>query len=150
MSDRRLSELLGRPLAADLTIRGVTADSRKVGELFIINSLAEPRPTLQRYKYAMPGEENVTKVEMFAFNREDKKLTRLPLDQWKDQRYTDINWGLDSDHLRMIRRDRLQRNQDLIEVDLKKDNKITVLMKESVENAYLESQSLRYFGKDGR
>jgi dipeptidyl aminopeptidase/acylaminoacyl peptidase len=126
----------------------IRADSRKVGELFLVNNLAQPRPTLDRYKYAMPGEENVTTVEMFAFNREDKKLTKLPLDKWKDQRFVDINWGLDSDHLRMVRRDRLQRNQELIEVDLKADNKITSLMTESVENAYLERQDLRYIGKE--
>lgn len=145
----------GRKLRANVTwsedskrFYVIRADSRKVGELFLVNNLAEPRPTLLRYKYAMPGEENVTTVEMFAFNREDRKLTRLPLDKWKDQRFNDINWGLDSDHLRMVRRDRLQRNQELIEVDLKNNNKIDVLMTESVENAYLESQSLRYIGKE--
>jgi hypothetical protein len=31
-------------------------DSRKVKELWVINSLANPRPTLETYKYEMPGE----------------------------------------------------------------------------------------------
>src|SRR4029079_16065051 len=34
-------------------------DQRKVGELFLVNNIANPRPTLMSYSYAMPGEENV-------------------------------------------------------------------------------------------
>ena len=145
----------GRKLRANVTWSSdskrffvLRSDSRKVGELFIINSLAEPRPTLQRYKYAMPGEENVTQIEMFGFDRESKKLTKLPLDKWKDQRLFAMEWGNDSDHIRMIRRDRLQRNMEFLEIDLKNDNKITPLVTESVENAFLETQGMRYLGKE--
>ena len=35
-------------------------DSRKVKELYLVNVLANPRPTLSSYKYAMPGEEDVS------------------------------------------------------------------------------------------
>jgi len=41
----------------------VRSDSRKVGDLFVINSLSNPRPELETYKYAMPGEENVPQQE---------------------------------------------------------------------------------------
>src|SRR5262249_35498645 len=40
-------------------------DSRGIKELFLINALAEPRPTLSSYKYPMPGEENVRRSELF-------------------------------------------------------------------------------------
>ena len=33
-------------------------DNRKVKELWVINSLANPRPTLETYKYQMPGEKD--------------------------------------------------------------------------------------------
>ena len=37
----------------------VRRDSRKVEKLWVINSLASPRPTLDTYRYAMPGDVNV-------------------------------------------------------------------------------------------
>src|SRR6185503_8795332 len=33
-------------------------DNRKVADLWVINALANPRPTLETYKYGMPGEAN--------------------------------------------------------------------------------------------
>ena len=41
-------------------------DSRKVKDLFVINALANPRPELETYKYAMPGEENVPQSELIS------------------------------------------------------------------------------------
>ncbi|HYW32706.1 MAG TPA: DPP IV N-terminal domain-containing protein, partial [Gemmatimonas sp.] len=35
------------------------SDNRKVKELFLVNVLSNPRPTLSSYTYSMPGEENV-------------------------------------------------------------------------------------------
>src|SRR5207249_11927071 len=31
-------------------------DVRGLGELYLVNSLSTPRPTLEKYKYTMPGE----------------------------------------------------------------------------------------------
>src|SRR5204862_1183240 len=42
---------------------GVRQDLRKVADLWVINSLASPRPKLETYRYAMPGEENVDQAE---------------------------------------------------------------------------------------
>src|ERR1019366_7394824 len=36
----------------------VRRDSRKIPKLWVINALANPRPTLETYSYAMPGEAN--------------------------------------------------------------------------------------------
>ena len=33
-------------------------DNRKVKDLWVINSIADPRPTLETYKYWMPGEKD--------------------------------------------------------------------------------------------
>jgi dipeptidyl-peptidase-4 len=35
-------------------------DNRRVKDLWVINSIAEPRPTLETYKYWMPGEKRIT------------------------------------------------------------------------------------------
>ena len=43
---------------------GIREDLRKVADLWVINSLASPRPKLETYRYAMPGEENVDQAEL--------------------------------------------------------------------------------------
>ena len=50
-------------------------DQRKVADLWVINSLANPRPTLETYKYAMPGEENQPQAEMHVVDIAAKKAT---------------------------------------------------------------------------
>lgn len=119
-------------------------DSRKVKELFLVNSLAEPRPTLMTYKYAMPGEADVTQTELFAYDVEAKQLKKLPVEKYKDQRLMNIHFqDTTSAKLRFVRRDRLQRNLEFCEMDLTNDS-IKVLLTESVENAFLEMQSVEY------
>ena len=49
------------------------SDARKVDELFVINTLKDPRPELEVYKYAMPGEMNVPQEVLEIFDI-DKKL----------------------------------------------------------------------------
>ncbi|MBE3130459.1 MAG: DPP IV N-terminal domain-containing protein, partial [Acidobacteria bacterium] len=46
----------------------VRDDERKVGDLWVINILANPRPTLETYRYAMPGEENQAQPELLVFD----------------------------------------------------------------------------------
>ncbi|HTE46294.1 MAG TPA: DPP IV N-terminal domain-containing protein, partial [Gemmatimonadaceae bacterium] len=65
-------------------------DNRKVGELYLVNNLASPRPTLMSYTYAMPGEENVGQEELWVYGVGDTKLTAINAKHWKDQRLYDI------------------------------------------------------------
>ena len=46
----------------------IRRDVRKVKDLWVINSLANPRPTLETYRYAMPGEENTPQSEIYVFD----------------------------------------------------------------------------------
>lgn len=124
-------------------------DSRKVKDLYLVNSLSEPRPTLLTYKYAMPGEAEVTQMELFAFDPAKKELKKLPLDKYRDQRFMNIHWqDTTSDKLRLVRRDRLQRNLEFLEIDLD-TNATKVLLTEKVENAFLETQNVRYVKPGG-
>ncbi|MEO5815578.1 MAG: DPP IV N-terminal domain-containing protein, partial [Gemmatimonadaceae bacterium] len=123
-------------------------DSRKVKELYLVSSLAEPRPTLMSYRYAMPGEENVPQQELWAFKRGTAKVTPVATKRWKDQRLMNIHFNTGSDKIRMVRRDRLQRNLDLIEVDIASGATKTLLT-ESLENAALEPQNVRYTKEGG-
>ncbi|HMW67766.1 MAG TPA: DPP IV N-terminal domain-containing protein, partial [Chitinophagaceae bacterium] len=43
-------------------------DERKVKDLWVINSAAEPRPTLESYKYWMPGETTAPIDEIYLFD----------------------------------------------------------------------------------
>jgi dipeptidyl-peptidase-4 len=63
----------------------IRRDSRKVKDLWVINSLAQPRPTLETYRYAMPGEENIPQSEMFVFDVASKNRVKVNADRFKDQ-----------------------------------------------------------------
>jgi dipeptidyl aminopeptidase/acylaminoacyl peptidase len=123
-------------------------DSRKVKELYLVNVLSEPRPTLSQYTYAMPGEENVSQPELQTFHRGDSATRTLNLRKWRDQRLLYTHWTTGSDKLRLVRRDRPQRSLELIEVDLPTGATKTLLT-ESIESANLESQPPRYVRRGG-
>jgi dipeptidyl-peptidase 4 len=63
----------------------VRRDQRKVADLWVIDALAQPRPKLETYRYAMPGEVNVTQYEIDAFDVASHAMTRLKADRFKDQ-----------------------------------------------------------------
>jgi len=64
---------------------GIRQDLRKVADLWVINSLANPRPKLETYRYAMPGEENVDQAELLIFDRASKQRVTVKADAFKDQ-----------------------------------------------------------------
>jgi dipeptidyl aminopeptidase/acylaminoacyl peptidase len=123
-------------------------DQRKVGELFLVNNTANPRPTLMSYSYAMPGEENVGQEELFLYNAGDTQLTPVNVKRWKDQRLFDLHWNGNSSKLRMVRRDRTQRHLELIEVDIP-SKAIASILREDIENNSSERQNIRYVKKGG-
>jgi dipeptidyl aminopeptidase/acylaminoacyl peptidase len=118
------------------------SDTRGVKELFLVNSLAAPRPTLEKYKYPMPGEEAVRKSELYLFDRATKKLTRIK-PKWKDERYSNTHWGKTSEELRFVRRDRLQRHMELCTVHVP-TGETKCLLTEGFENANINFQPVRY------
>ncbi len=60
-------------------------DQRKVADLWVIDSLAMPRPKLETYRYAMPGEVNITQSEIDVFDIASKAMVTVKADQFKDQ-----------------------------------------------------------------
>lgn len=63
----------------------VRTDARAVKELWVINSVAEPRPTLETYKYWMPGEKDAPIAKVLVFTTADKSFKELDIKQFKDQ-----------------------------------------------------------------
>ncbi|AIE84035.1 putative dipeptidyl peptidase [Fimbriimonas ginsengisoli Gsoil 348] len=124
-------------------------DERKVKDLYLVNSLTEPRPTLMTYRYSMPGEADVPQTELFVFDPSVHRLHKVPVDKYKDQVLMNVHWQDNtSDSFRFVRRDRLQRNLELCEVDLKTDA-VKTLLTESVRDTSLEVQPVRYVKPGG-
>jgi len=63
----------------------VRDDSRKVKDLWVINVMKTPRPELESYKYAMPGDESVPQYELWVFDVDSLKGVKIQIDKWKDQ-----------------------------------------------------------------
>ncbi len=63
----------------------VRSDERKVKDLWVIDSAAQPRPTLETYKYAMPGEENLPQREILIFDLQGEEKIKVDSGRFKDQ-----------------------------------------------------------------
>jgi len=63
----------------------IRTDNRKVKGLWVINSVAEPRPTLETYKYHMPGESEAPQYEILIFDLDKKSKIKVNADRFKDQ-----------------------------------------------------------------
>jgi dipeptidyl-peptidase-4 len=62
----------------------VRSDERKVADLWVINALADPRPTLETYRYEMPGEENQPQPELLIFDLATKAKVKVKAEKFKD------------------------------------------------------------------
>ena len=60
-------------------------DQRKVKDLWVIHNTRDPRPTLETYKYAMPGEKEQPITDLVHYSFETQKLSNLPISTFKDQ-----------------------------------------------------------------
>jgi dipeptidyl-peptidase-4 len=82
-STRRPSQVLWSPDSKHFAL--IRTDQRKVKDLWVINSIAEPRPTLQTYKYQMPGEKESPIKEMVLFDFAAKTYKKLNVALFKDE-----------------------------------------------------------------
>jgi dipeptidyl aminopeptidase/acylaminoacyl peptidase len=117
-------------------------DSRNVKELYLVSSLALPRPTLEKYKYPMPGEEAIRRAEVYYCLPADKKLVRVEA-KWKDESFGNLHWGKTAEDLRFVRMDRLRRHLEFCSLNVLKGN-CTCLVSEGFENASVEQQPAHY------
>ena len=111
-------------------------DRRGMKELFLVDSIATPRPALERYRYSMPGEEAIAKGELYIGDADTKYLAKVKT-KWKDEAYSDVRFGKTSDDVEFIRRDRLRRHHEYCRVNAKTAEE-KCLISESFEAAYLE------------
>ena len=104
----------------------VREDSRKLKDMFVINSLTK-RPTLEKYRYEMPGEKDLCQYELWIINIEKKTANRVPADKWTDQYIQVIQPGEKGDKLFF---QRFKRTWD--EVDICVVNTETLEVKELI------------------
>jgi dipeptidyl-peptidase 4 len=140
----------------------VRSDERKVADLWVINSLANPRPTLETYRYELPGEENQPQPEILVFDLAAKAKVKVKADKFKDptldiftapRRALDrekeypppAQWLADaSDKLYFGRQSRDLHGFDVCVADTA-TGEIKVLIEERL-NTYVEYQDLRLLG----
>ena len=60
-------------------------DSRHINDLWVINTTSNKRPTLETYKYHMPGEDEYYKTELYVFDIPSKSNIKVQLDTVKQQ-----------------------------------------------------------------
>ncbi|MBZ5605959.1 MAG: DPP IV N-terminal domain-containing protein [Acidobacteriia bacterium] len=137
----------------------IRRDERKVADLWVIRTLENPRPALETYKYAMPGEANVPQSHLEAFDISGTPSRKeIKADAFKDQTLqifdapstarqrernrADAQWVADSNDKLYFRR--LSRDQHKLDVCLA--NPATGEVKTVIEerlNTYIETHPLR-------
>jgi dipeptidyl-peptidase 4 len=80
---RKGAQVLWSPDARHFVL--MRTDQRKVKDMWVINSIAMPRPTLETYKYQMPGEKEAPVREMLLFDFAAKTSKKLNVALFKDQ-----------------------------------------------------------------
>lgn len=137
-------------------------DSRMLKDLWVINSVSKKRPTLETYKYHMPGEKEFYKRELLIFDIPSKSVNNVKLDTSKQQsvsvyRAPRKQSNADDDfkpslllskkgkiYFNTISRDR--KKLDICVADIA-TGEVTVLIKERF-NTYIESRSLVLFNNE--
>src|SRR5262245_51730429 len=136
----------------------VRRDERKVADLFVINALSNPRPTLETYRYAMPGEANVPQPQIEIFDVATKGRVKVSTSRFKDEalqivaapttainRERDKNepqWVSDTaDKVYFTRNSRDLHKFDLCVADAKTGEVRTVI--EERLNVYIETKPVR-------
>jgi len=129
-------------------------DARAVKDLWVINSIADPRPSLETYKYWMPGEKEAPVQYVLLFNNSAKTYKELPIRQFKDQsisawsRPEPVNtrdddwvpsiWLGDDTHFYFSRTSRDMKRVDLCTVDIL-SGEVRNLVSEQL-NTYVETK----------
>ena len=132
-------------------------DMRMVKELWVINSVSMPRPTLETYKYQMPGEPG-PKSELWVFAFADGTSKKYGISAFKDQsfdlgradrknadnyrKYRSAQWLGDNDGFYATRISRDLHRMDFVRIDLAADSTRTVVSERM--NTYVEDRQPRF------
>ncbi len=135
----------------------IRTDTRSIKHLWVVNSLASPRPTLDAYKFQLPGEADTGETELWVFNLETLSADTLPVAAFPNQTlqlptmsrsikeslegHTPFIWlSPSSDELYFMRLSRDLKRLDHCKVDLE-TMEVRVLIEERM-NTYVDTRPL--------
>lgn len=126
-------------------------DNRDLSALWVINNVGSKRPTLETYKYLMPGELDSTESELYIFNSADLTAKRVDVSAFKNQtislwnkdrskesfkgRYYINYWHGDNKEFYIARSSRDLKRIDILAVNV--DGTVRTLVEER-SNVYLD------------
>lgn len=148
------SELVWSPDSRHIAV--MRWDMAPLKDFWVINSLTQPRPTLETYKYQMPGEPG-PKGHLYVFSTSDWTSRQLKINAFKDQdlimqpdvRTTDdqfdefysSRWLGDDNGFYLTRMSRDLKRMDICYVGVDSDSTRTVISERM--NTYVESRQTR-------
>ncbi len=104
-------------------------DMRKVKEMAVINSVSDPRPKVETYKYSMPGDEHIGQPHLAIYDLSSEEWIKPDISKWKDQSIHPYHPTKTSDNLFVIRKKRTCDELELVKVDTN-TGKVTPLFSE--------------------
>ncbi len=148
------SELVWSPDSRHIAV--MRWDMAPLKDFWVINSLTQPRPTLETYKYQMPGEPG-SKGHLYVFSTSDWTSRQVKINAFKDQdlimqpdvRTTDdqfdefygSRWLGDDNGFYLTRMSRDLKRMDICYVGVDSDSTRTVISERM--NTYVESRQTR-------
>lgn len=148
------SELVWSPDSRHIAV--MRWDMAPLKDFWVINSLTQPRPTLETYKYQMPGEPG-PKGHLYVFSTSDWTSRQVKINAFKDQdlimqpdvRTTDdqfdefygSRWLGDDNGFYLTRMSRDLKRLDICYVGVDSDSTRTVISERM--NTYVESRQTR-------
>lgn len=148
------SELVWSPDSRHIAV--MRWDMAPLKDFWVINSLTQPRPTLETYKYQMPGEPG-PKGHLYVFSTSDWTSRQVKINAFKDQdlimqpdvRTTDdqfdefygSRWFGDDNGFYLTRMSRDLKRMDICYVGVDSDSTRTVISERM--NTYVESRQTR-------
>lgn len=148
------SELVWSPDSRHIAV--MRWDMAPLKDFWVINSLTQPRPTLETYKYQMPGELG-PKGHLYVFSTSDWTSRQVKINAFKDQdlimqpdvRTTDdqfdefygSRWLGDDNGFYLTRMSRDLKRMDICYVGVDSDSTRTVISERM--NTYVESRQTR-------
>lgn len=148
------SELVWSPDSRHIAV--MRWDMAPLKDFWVINSLTQPRPTLETYKYQMPGEPG-PKGHLYVFSTSDWTSKQVKINAFKDQdlimqpdvRTTDdqfdefygSRWLGDDNGFYLTRMSRDLKRMDICYVGVDSDSTRTVISERM--NTYVESRQTR-------
>lgn len=148
------SELVWSPDSRHIAV--MRWDMAPLKDFWVINSLTQPRPTLETYKYQMPGEPG-PKGHLYVFSTSDWTSRQVKINAFKDQdlimqpdvRTTDdqfdefysSRWLGDDNGFYLTRMSRDLKRMDICYVGVDSDSTRTVISERM--NTYVENRQTR-------